>query len=94
VWEAPAARTAAPDLQELHRAEAEECPRANRTPSAGWGGEGAAHGRGPSYFLRETATVERTAKHHRLRALTLAVGITAVLGEGTVLRVAVHALHL
>jgi hypothetical protein len=44
--------------------------------------------------LRETATLERTAKHHRLRTLTLAVGITDVLGEGTVLRVAVHALHL
>lgn len=44
--------------------------------------------------LRETAALERKAKHHRLRSLTLAVGVTDASGAGTLLRVSVHSLHL
>jgi hypothetical protein len=43
--------------------------------------------------LRETATLERDAKHHRLHSLVLAVGITDASGIGTLLRVTVRALH-
>jgi hypothetical protein len=44
--------------------------------------------------IRETSTLEREAKRHRLRSLTLAVGITDASELGTLLRVAVHTLHL
>lgn len=44
--------------------------------------------------IRETSTLERKAKHHRLRSLRLAVGITDASGLGTLLRVTVHMLHL
>jgi hypothetical protein len=43
--------------------------------------------------LRETASLERKARHHRLRSLPLAVGITDASGVGTLLRVAALALH-
>jgi hypothetical protein len=44
--------------------------------------------------IREAATLKRRAKHHRLRVLTLGVGITDASGRGTLLRVVGRALHL